>query len=194
MGLPSKSSAERYSYRDYLQWDDDERWELIDGVPYNMTPAPSRKHQEILRQLLTCFAVYLEGKTCKVYPAPFDVRLADKVQQDEDIIHVVQPDITVVCDPSKLDDRGCKGTPDLLVEIISPSTSKKDRREKYILYEKFGVKEYWIVDPSNESVEIYHLQSDGKFERPPEVFSKEDTVEVKLLEDFKIDLSAVFTE
>jgi Uma2 family endonuclease len=110
-----------YTYGDYLAWPEGERWEIIEGVP-QMMAAPSRVHQEILTELLTQFSTYLRGKPCRVYPAPFGVRLPVGNEKDLDIPTVVEPDISIVCDQSKLDDQGCKGAPDLVVEIISPSS------------------------------------------------------------------------
>src|SRR6266545_1618689 len=124
----------RFTYAQYCTWDDNQRWELIDGVAYNMTPAPALKHQTISRNLLTRLTVFLDGKTCRPFAAPTDVVLDD--------YNVVQPDILVVCDKEKLSEANVLGAPDLVVEILSPSTSRKDRREKMALYERFGVKEY----------------------------------------------------
>ena len=142
------ATKEKYTYGDYLTWCDEERWELIDGVPYNMTPAPSRAHQGISVELARQMANYLVGKTCRIYTAPFDVRLPKGEEKDERIKTVVQPDLLVVCDESKLDDRGCKGAPDLIVEILSPHTAVKDMKTKRDLYERVGVEEYWLIDPN----------------------------------------------
>lgn len=130
-----------YSYADYLSWEEGERIELIDGIPYLMAPAPSRIHQEILFELGRQFGNALKDRTCKGYVAPFDVRLSENrgQQKDEDVYTVVQPDLVVVCDPSKLDKRGCKGAPDLVVEIISPSTAAHDYIRKMELYENEGI-------------------------------------------------------
>ena len=157
MADPSKKRDGKYTYGDYLKWSDDERWELIDGVPYSMSPAPSRHHQEICMELSRQFANYLLHKSCRVYPAPFEVRFPSSVVNDEDIQTVVQPDIAIVCDQNKLDDRGCKGAPDLIVEILSPSTTRKDLYEKYNLYERNGVREYWVVFPPEQVIDVYQL-------------------------------------
>lgn len=178
-----------YSYADYLTWDESERLEIIDGEPY-MLATPSRIHQEVLMGLLLQFGNYLKGKPCKVYPAPFCVRLdAEKV--DKDIRNVFEPDITIVCDKSKLDDKGCKGAPDMIVEILSPSTGKKDRLIKFNEYEKAGVKEYWIVEPEEKLVNVFLLQPDGRYGRT-EMYSEEDKMKVSLFEDLVIDLKEVF--
>ena len=121
MGEPLRKADRRYTYGDYRQWPNDERWEIIDGVAWNMSPAPNRNHQSILTQLLKEIAVYLEDKECKVYPAPFDVLLPEEGEDDErSVSTVVQPDISVICDRSKLTYKGCTGSPDWIVEILSP--------------------------------------------------------------------------
>lgn len=180
----------KYSYADYLTWDEGERVELIDGEIFNMSPAPSREHQRVLRDLSTIFSNFLQGAECEVYFAPFDVRLFTENKKDADINTVVQPDLSVVCDKNKLDDKGCNGTPDLIIEVLSPSSIKMDRWNKYQLYEKASVKEYWLVDPTNQSVEVHLLVSQQyKFQG---VFTKEDTVSVHLLPDLTIDLNEIF--
>ena len=146
--MPLPKPEQKYSYADYSTWDENERWEILDGVPY-MQAAPSRIHQEISLSLLMQFGNYLQGKPCKVYHAPFCVRL-DIENNDNDIKNVVEPDITIVCDSSKLDENGCKGSPDMIVEILSPSSGKKDRVDKFNKYEKVGVKVYWVVERSEE--------------------------------------------
>jgi len=153
---------ERYSYADYLTWSDDERWELIDGTPYNMSPAPKRMHQETELYLARKIGDFLEGKPCKVYIAPFDVVLSEKDTNNELIDTVVQPDISVICDTSKLNDAGCKGAPDFIIEILSQSTALKDATTKKDLYEKSGVKEYWLVDTGTKSIRVYLLKN-GKY-------------------------------
>ncbi|PIX17728.1 Uma2 family endonuclease, partial [Candidatus Desantisbacteria bacterium CG_4_8_14_3_um_filter_40_12] len=120
MGLALKKQEEQYTYGDYLGWPDEERWELIDGVAYDMSPAPSTKHQKVFGVLFTEFFVYLRGKTCEVFSAPFDVILPEYDENEEDCRTVVQPDILVVCDKTKIDSKRCKGAPDLAIEILSP--------------------------------------------------------------------------
>ena len=150
MAIPNEK--EKYSYADYLTWDEGERFELIDGEVFNMAPAPSRRHQQVLRELSTAFTVFLREKECEVLFAPFDVRLLVENKQEDVINNVVQPDLSIVCDKEKLDDKGCNGAPDMIIEILSPSSVKLDRWKKFQLYEKAEVKEYWLVDPINESV------------------------------------------
>ncbi len=139
------------------------RREIIDGTPYNMSLTPNRQHQGILSVLLRRIGNYLEGKPGEVYPAPFDVHLSDDYSQDVLIENVVQPDLSVFCDKNKLDDKGAVGAPDLVVEILSPSTSKKDMNEKMLLYQKFAVREYWVVDPEGKDVRIFVLDEKDRF-------------------------------
>lgn len=193
MSLSAKKENTGYTYRDYKSWSDYERWELISGIAYDMSPAPSRRHQEVCLELARQISNYLVGKTCKVYIAPFDVRLPEGKQIDEDIHNVVQPDITVVCDSAKLDDKGCIGVPDLIMEILSPYTSGKDMKEKLNLYERSGVKEYWIVHPTDKIAMVFKLGLDGFYGRPY-VYTQDDTVKVCIFEDLFIMLKLVFAE
>ena len=173
----------KFSYKDYLSWDaDNERWELINGFAYDMSPAPTRKHQGISRNISRQLSNYLEEKECSVYAAPFDVRLPDGFQNDDEIKTIIQPDISVFCDEDKLDDKGAVGAPDLVIEILSPSTAAKDLREKFFLYEKVGVKEYWIIDPANETLTVFNLDLNGKYPRG-KVYAGEDKVKVGIFKD-----------
>ncbi len=183
-----------FSYKDYLSWNaDNERWELIDGIAYDMSPAPTRKHQELLTIILTEFYNYLKSRECSVYAAPFDVRLPVGLQTDDEIKTIVQPDISVFCDKDKLDDKGAVGAPDLVIEILSPSTAAKDLREKFLLYESVGVKEYWIVDPANKTLTVYILDGNGKYPRG-KVYAGEDIVKVGIFEDLDIKMEDIFTD
>jgi len=149
MGSTLKKRHQQFTYADYLTWPDDERWEIINGEAYAMTPAPTIKHQRISRELSRLVVSFFRGKTCEPFSAPTDVVLDDR--------NIVQPDILVVCDPSKIAEKNIQGAPDLIIEILSPSTSIKDRREKRGLYERFGVREYIIIDPFGESAERFTL-------------------------------------
>jgi len=185
---------QRYCYSDYLTWNDGERWELIDGVAYSMSPAPGRRHQEISGELFRQLANYLKGKQCKVYDAPFDVRLSDQADASDNYIEtVVQPDILVVCDRTKLDEKGCNGAPDLIIEITSPSTAKHDLGTKFDLYQKHAVQEYWIIHPSEQTIMVFKLQQDGCY-GVPERYAGDDKVAVPLLGELQIDLVTVFSE
>jgi Uma2 family endonuclease len=183
----------RYSFADYLTWLDDKRRELIDGFINLMTPAPSRIHQRILVDLMKHFLKYLNQKKCEVYVAPFDVRFPSYKGEvsDDKIFTVVQPDICIICDLSKLDDRGCLGAPDLIVEIISLSTVKKDIEDKFKLYEKNGVREYWIVQPNDETLSAFFLEN-GKYQLKG-MYTKGSKVPVMIFDSkLCIDLDDVF--
>ncbi len=165
MSVVVKRNEVPFTYRDYASWPANERWELIDGVAYDMCAAPSRRHQGISVVLSMYFSNYFKGKPCEFYHAPFDVILPDEDSGDwRDSITVVQPDLVVICDKSKLTDEGCLGAPDLVVEIISPYTSKKDIKEKFDLYEREGVREYWIVYPGDRAVQVYALTEEGYYD------------------------------
>ena len=180
-----------YTLADVLCWDDRERWELIDGVPLMMAP-PARIHQKISGELFGQLREYLKGKKCEVYAAPFAVRLFEENGDlPERVDTLVEPDISVICDPSKLDDIGCKGAPDLIMEILSPSTNRHDRLTKFNLYQRAGVREYWIVDPVSKSVQIFVLEN-GHY-GAKDFGSAEEKVQVNVLEDCEIDLSQVFS-
>ncbi|WP_421870963.1 Uma2 family endonuclease [Marinoscillum sp.] len=182
-----------YSYADYLRWSFEERVELIKGKLFRMSSAPRRSHQGISSAIARELLYFLKGKSCKVYYAPFDVRFPENSEDPNAHTYtVVQPDICVVCDHSKLDDAGCKGAPDLIVEILSPSTASKDLNEKYQLYEEHDVKEYWVVYPGEAVLEIYELQN-GKYVSQGK-FVKEDVVTSKILPGLKLDLSEVFED
>jgi Uma2 family endonuclease len=151
-----------YNYADYLQWQFKERLELFKGKIFKMSPAPNRFHQLVLGNLHINVMNFFNQKECQVYLAPFDVRLVKQKTKDEKVVTVVQPDLCIVCDAEKLDDRGCNGAPDLVVEILSPGNTKKEMGIKFDLYEKNGVKEYWIIDPTEKNLFIYTAQN-GKF-------------------------------
>ena len=191
MALPAEKP--RYTYADILAWDESERVELIDGEVFMMAPAPARVHQEVSGELFRQLANYLLGKKCKVYPAPFAVRLFEQDgDSPEDVDTMVEPDITVVCDPSKLDERGCKGAPDMVVEILSPSTQRHDRFTKFSLYQRASVREYWIVDPDSKTAQSFILE-DGHYS-VKEFGTAGDKMKVNVLEDCVIDLSEIFSE
>jgi len=190
-----KKTDQKWTYADYLTWDDGQRWELIDGFAYCMSPSPGIRHQRVSMDLARQFSVYLKGKPCQVFAAPFDVRLSDNSNVSDNYIEtVVQPDLLVVCDKSKLDDRGCNGAPDLVIEIISPSTAKMDLTIKFDLYQRSGVKEYWIVHPAEKTLMVFHLQEDCRRYGAPDRYGDDGKVAVTLLGDLVIDLAEVFGE
>ncbi|WP_162417521.1 Uma2 family endonuclease [Cyclobacterium roseum] len=180
-----------YSYADYLTWQMEEVVELIKGKIFKRAAvAPRRIHQRISAKLLARLYVFLEDKSCQVYDAPFDVRFPKFSKEDEKIHDVVQPDICVICDTEKLDERGCIGAPDLIVEILSPSNSKTELKHKFELYESNGVREYWIIHSETQDLLIYSL-IDGKYV-PSILFTSGHVVESKVIKGFKLDLEAFF--
>jgi Uma2 family endonuclease len=192
MGAPQKRAERSFTYGDYRGWRADERWEIIAGTAFAMSPAPGREHQAVVRELLVQIGAFLRGKRCRVYPAPFDVRLPETPGQDDDQVpNVVQPDLVVVCDRRKLDERGCRGAPDWVIEVLSPVTALRDLREKHALYEKHGVREYWIVDPAHRVVLVHRVGRDGRYRRAG-VFAEGQKAPVGLFRKLTIDLSAVF--
>ncbi len=191
MALALRKVKYRYTYGDYLHWDDSRRWEIIDGEAYDMSPAPTRRHQRISIELVRQLSNYLVGKKCEAYSAPFDVVLPVLGENEEESETVVQPDIVVVCDQRKLTKRGCTGAPEMVIEILSPSTAVKDLKVKKDLYERAGVREYWIVHPDEKWVNIFLRDEKSKLALLG-TFSAEDTPEVNILPGLQIDLAQVF--
>ena len=189
---PSTSYEGTYSYADYLTWQLDEMVEIIRGKLFKMTAAPSRIHQKVALKLGSSLFQFLEGKPCDVYIAPFDVRLPKTTTNNEDIHTVVQPDICVICDKSKLDDAGCIGAPDLIVEILSPGDNKKELQHKYEVYRESGVKEYWIIHPNEQTLLIYSLEN-GSFV-PSRLFTSGDKVGSNVIPGFNLDLEDFFMD
>ncbi len=181
-----------YTYADYLTWKFMERVELIMGKIRNMSPAPKAQHQQISVALSSAIFEHLRGKQCKIFTAPFDVRLPVQNEKGEPDT-VVQPDISVICNETKIDQDGCNGAPDLIVEIVSKSSVKRDLHEKFDLYEQCGVKEYWIVHPNDKSLSIFLLNEEGKYvtSRP---LTYGDKVASKVLAGLEIDLNEVFQD
>jgi len=174
-----------FTYADYEHWDDGNRYELIDGVAYMMS-APSTAHQSILGELYLQLATYLKGKSCRVFLAPYDVCLTGLGDEDDT---VVQPDVLVVCDESIIDKKRCNGAPDMTIEILSPSTSKHDLLTKLVKYQKAGVREYWIVDPDSEIVNVYLLEN-GHY--VIHSYESNETITVNILDNCVISLPDVF--
>ena len=192
MGLLAEQDRVRFSYRDYCEWTDDRRWELIDGLEYDMSPAPSRIHQKLSGELFVRIYNALKDEQCEVYAAPFDVRFSENsTASDEEIFTVVQPDIVVICDASKLDERGCMGAPDLVIEILSPFTAAKDMKTKRDLYEKYGVSEYWLAHPTDKTFMIYHLKQDKQYAKA-EIYAGRDMIESTTVPGLKIALTDLF--
>lgn len=182
-----------YSYADYLTWRFEERVELIWGKVFRLFPAPSLKHQKVSTALLRGLLAHFEKHTCNVFHAPFDVRLLDQkksVRANKDIFTVVQPDICVICDDTKLDEQGCLGAPDWIVEILSPRTAKKDLKIKYDLYEQNAVPEYWIVHPNEQYIQAYSLEN-GKYGEM-RLYSEEDRATPPLFPNLQLPLPDIF--
>lgn len=184
--------ARRYTYADYLTWQLTEWVELIRGEVHLMSPAPKRKHQDITRNIEFAIMRFLYGKQGKMYHAPFDVRLSRATPNgDASIETVVQPDICVICDPQKLDERGCLGAPDWIIEILSPGTTARDTRDKFDLYEEAGVLEYWMVIPEQKNVVVYTLGANGRYELQGEFFQP-GLIPVATLPELSIEWKEVF--
>jgi Uma2 family endonuclease len=196
MSDPAMDRSGRFTYRDYKGWPEEERWELIDGIAYDMSPAPTLRHQGLSRELTLQFALFLRGKPCRPFAAPVDVLLPRPGQDDDEADCVVEPDLVVVCDPSKLVGKYIRGAPDLVVEILSPSTTKKDLSEKFGLYERVGVREYWVVEPKAEWLHRYALGPDGRFGEPLawERGSGAGPLASTVLEGFALDPELLFAE
>lgn len=183
--------TKKYTYADYLTWQIKEKIELIKGKIIAISPAPARRHQDIAQNLNQILFRYFDKKPCKVYFAPFDVRL---YSPSKEITTVVQPDLCVICDLSKLDDKGCLGSPDLIVEIVSPGNSKKEMGIKFDLYQEFGVREYWIVNPQEETILIYVLK-DGEFVgMRPLAKGETKTAQSVIFPELIFDVEAVFLD
>lgn len=185
--------TKRYTFADYLTWIDDKRRELIGGFVKLMSPAPKRIHQKISSNFVGLIWGYLRDKPCQVWHAPFDVRFPEKGKgtANDEIYTVVQPDLCVVCDLSKLDDRGCLGAPDFIIEILSKGNSKHDVETKFRLYEENGVREYWIVHPEEQTVTVFVLGEDEKYHNVG-MYAQDSKVKVNIFDDFHVDLAEVF--
>jgi len=183
-----------YTYADYLKWQFEERLELFRGKIFKLS-APNTRHQVLLGNIHVHIATFLKQRPCNVFLAPFDVRLPVKNRKkDDEVTTVVQPDVCVICDESKIDSRGCCGAPDLVIEILSPGNSKKEVRLKHELYEEAGVKEYWIVYPEEESVAVFTLDNNtGKFGGAV-IYAGGDTIAPAAVEGFTIDVNDVFAK
>lgn len=188
--MPVPAPKGHYTFADCLTWGENERIEIINGDAVMMAP-PTRAHQKISGELFRQLANFLEGKKCEVYAAPFAVRLFEKEgDSPESVDTMVDPDISVVCDHGKLDKHGCKGAPDFVVEILSPSTQRHDRLVKLDLYQRAGVREYWIVDPDSATVQVFTLKD--KYLHPHEVYNEKDIAKVNVLEGCFIELPKIF--
>lgn len=183
-----------YSYADYITWQIDETVELIKGKIMLMSPAPNVGHQSIERNLIIDIGTYLKGKQCKVFPAPFDVRLYDRkksILTSKEIHTVVQPDVSVICHPDILDRQGCNGAPDWIIEILSKGNSKREMQIKYELYQETGVSEYWIVYPNDQAVHQFVLDENNRYQLKA-MYADDDVAVPHLFPELSIDLSELF--
>ena len=180
-----------YTYKDYILYDENERIEIIDGTIYNMSPAPSRIHQKLITEILAEIRNYIKANngSCEVYPAPFDVILKNDDEIIEDCKNIIQPDISVICDKNKLTDKGCTGSPDMIVEVVSPYNPNNDFIRKLNLYDIYKVKEYWIVNPMKKNILIYKLDEKERYGMP-DIYTFEDKVPVGIYDDLEIDFNS----
>jgi Uma2 family endonuclease len=182
-----------YTYADYLKWEFDERLELIRGKVFTMSPGPNTFHQQISGVVYNALYNYLRRKPCKVFVAPFDVRFPRRSKDDKDITTVLQPDICVICDPDKIDERGGIGAPDIVIEILSPGNNKKELQNKYGVYEEAGVLEYWIIHPAEKTFLRYTLDANGKFQSS-HFLTLGDVVTSPVVPGFTLILDEVFED
>lgn len=183
-----------YSYADYLTWQLDETLELIKGKIMLMSPAPNVQHQRVSRNILRFIDNYLIGKKCEVFYAPFDVRLYNRkksILTNKEIYTVVQPDICVICTPDLLDQQGCNGAPDWIIEILSKGNSKREMQIKYQLYQESGVTEYWIVYPNDQAIHQFVLNDKGHYDLKY-MYTDDDKAIPHLFSDLAIDLTEIF--
>lgn len=181
-----------YTYADYLKWTFDERLELIKGKIFKMSPAPNPAHQDVSGAMFYRLYGYLLGKPYKVYAAPFDVRFSRQVTEDKEVITVLQPDLCVICDPAKIDGKGCLGAPDIVVEVLSSGNNKTELKNKYEVYEEAGVLEYWIIHPAEKTFLRYTLVG-GKFQTS-RLLTIGDEVTTPILPGFVLSLEDLFAE
>lgn len=182
MPAPARQAA-RYTWSDYQTWPDSERWEIIDGAAYNMSPAPSTQHQKIAGRFYSQLELKLAGKRCTPFIAPTDVKLSES--------NVVQPDILVVCDPAKITPGHIEGAPDLVVEVLSPATALKDLREKKALYQASGVREYLVIDPQENTVQRFVLEAGQRYGEA-QTFGPADRLRLAALDNLEIALQDIF--
>ncbi len=190
MGQPLRktdSISDYYTYADYQFWPEEVRYELIEGTAYAMAPAPTRTHQNLVGELFVQVKTALRGKPCQAFVAPFDVRLPHADEHDDEVHTVVQPDVLVVCDASKVDERGVRGAPDWVAEVISPTSAARDQIVKLALYERAGVREFWLLHPTYRLVSVYRLL-EGRYQRP-EIREMQGTLEIGILPDVIIDFA-----
>ena len=192
MNFSDLDITKTYTYADYLKWTFDDRLELIKGKIFKMSPAPGSFHQRLSGAIFNTIYNYLKNKPCEVFSAPFDVRLIRRTVNDKDVRTVVQPDICVICDLTKIDDKGCIGAPDIVIEILSPGNNKKELKNKYEVYEEAGVLEYWIIHPQEQTFFKYVL-FEKRFQPSP-LLTLGDEVTTPILPGFVLNLDELFAD
>jgi Uma2 family endonuclease len=193
LALEQSERNGHYTYADYISWKFSEAIELIKGKIYRMA-APSRPHQVVSRELSIEIGLYFRGKSCQLFSAPFDVRLYDRrksLKANQTIHTVIQPDLCVICDTSKLDNAGCNGAPDWIIEILSPGNSKQEMRNKHQLYEENGVQEYWVADYDRKMMIQFVLQPNQKY-GAAQFFFHDESISPALFPDLTLDLAKIF--
>ncbi|NQX67508.1 Uma2 family endonuclease [Paenibacillus alba] len=176
-----------HTFQDWQTWDG--AWELINGKPYNMSPAPTSLHQFIVGELHFALRAYFQNQSCYVFVAPFDIFFSES-DNYESPDHVTQPDLSVVCSKDQITKNGCLGAPTLIIEVLSPSTALKDFNEKFNLYQKYGVQEYWIVDPGNQTVHVYSLQ-DGSYQIR-QLYTEQETIQSNVFKELHVPMPHLF--
>ncbi|MEQ1621661.1 MAG: Uma2 family endonuclease [Methylococcales bacterium] len=183
-----------YSYADYVTWQINETIELIKGKIMLMAPAPNVKHQAVSMNITRPLATFFNHKKCRLFAAPFDVRLYDRKKSllaSQDIHTVVQPDLCVICNPELLDEQGCNGAPDWIIEILSKGNSKREMQVKYQLYQESGVQEYWLVYPELQAIHQFVLDDNGVYQLK-QMYAEDDKMSPSLFPDLEVDLTEVF--
>ncbi|WP_180963994.1 Uma2 family endonuclease [Haloimpatiens massiliensis] len=180
-----------YTYADYKTFPENEPIEIIEGEIYNMAPAPSRIHQKLINELSYVINHYIKSNNgpCELYTAPFDVLLKNNNEPLDSCKNVVQPDISVICDKNKLTDKGCTGAPNMIIEIVSPYNPSNDYIKKAYLYEKYGVSEYWIVNPINKTILVYNLDENKEY-GSPEMYNFTHKIKVNTFNNLDIDFNS----
>lgn len=181
-----------YTYADYLTYPESERIEIIDGHIYSMSAAPTRIHQQIITELIFKIRQYISSNNdpCKIYPAPFDVILKNEDEDINNSKNIVQPDISVICDKNKLTDKGCTGSPDMIIEVVSPFNPNSDYIRKLNLYDQYKIREYWIVNPMNETILVYKLDKNNQY-AAPESYTFKDKIKVGIYDNLEIDFKTL---